>query len=172
MRTLPHSLANQFLIAMPGMSDPSFTQTVAFVFEHNAEGAMGLIINRPLKMPLGDIFDQLKLPCDSPTLVGQLVVQGGPVQPEQGFVVHPAGGNWEYSVQVSEEIHVTTSRDILASIARGDGPTASLVALGYAGWGAGQLEAELTNNAWLTAPIDPRILFDMPFEQRWRAAAG
>ncbi|MBC7983222.1 MAG: YqgE/AlgH family protein, partial [Candidatus Obscuribacterales bacterium] len=90
----------------------------------------------------------------------------------QGFVVHPAGGNWEYSVQVSEEIHVTTSRDILASIARGDGPTASLVALGYAGWGAGQLEAELTNNAWLTAPIDPRILFDMPFEQRWRAAAG
>lgn len=171
-RTPAHSLANQLLVAMPGMSDPNFSQTVTFVFEHNAEGAMGIIINRPTRMPLGDIFDQLKLSCDDPTLIGQQVVQGGPVQPEQGFVIHPAGGNWEYSVQVSERIHVTTSRDILAAMARGQGPRTSLVALGYAGWGAGQLESELTNNAWLTVPVEPRVLFDLPFEQRWRAAAG
>lgn len=172
MRKPFHSLANQFLIAMPGMSDPSFAQAVALVFEHNAEGAMALIINRPMKMPLGDVFDQLKLACDDPNLVGQPVCQGGPVQPEQGFVVHPAGGEWEYSVQVSDDIHVTTSRDILASIATGAGPHPSLVALGYAGWSAGQLETELANNAWLTAPVDRRVLFEHPFDQRWRAAAG
>jgi putative transcriptional regulator len=171
-RAPAHSLANQLLIAMPGMSDPNFSQTVTFLFEHNADGAMGIIINRPTRMPLGDIFDQLKLSCDDPILIGQQVVQGGPVQPEQGFVIHPAGGDWEYSVQVSEQIHVTTSRDILAAMASGHGPRTSLVALGYAGWGAGQLESELTNNTWLTVPVEPRVLFDLPFDQRWRAAAG
>jgi len=171
-RVTEHSLANQFLIAMPAMSDPNFSQTVTFLFEHNAEGAMGIIINRPTRMPLGDVFDQLKLPCENVKLIGQQVLQGGPVQPEQGFVIHPAGGDWEYSVQVSEQIHVTTSRDILAAMARGEGPDSALVALGYAGWGAGQLEQELTNNTWLTVPVDHRVLFNLPFEQRWRAAAG
>jgi putative transcriptional regulator len=171
-RSIPHSLANQFLVAMPGMGDPNFAQTVTYLFEHNADGAMGIIINRPMRMPLGDVFDQLKLPCENPVLVGQQVLQGGPVQPEQGFVIHPAGGDWEYSVQVSEEIHVTTSRDILAAMARGAGPASALVALGYAGWGAGQLETELTNNTWINVPVDQRVLFDLPFDQRWRAAAG
>ena len=167
-----HSLANQFLIAMPGLSDPNFSQTVTYLFKHDTDGAMGIVINRPMKMPLGEVFEQLKLPCENPAMMKRTVLQGGPVQPEQGFVIHPAGGNWEYSVPVSDGIQITTSRDILASMASGAGPDSALVALGYAGWGAGQLEAEITHNSWLTVPVDRRVLFEMPYEERWRAAAN
>lgn len=165
------SLANHFLIAMPGLADPNFSQTVAYVFKHDAEGAMGIVINRPTKMPLGEVFQQLKFPCDNPILVSRSVMQGGPVQPEQGFVIHPPGGKWDYTVPVSNDIQITTSRDILAALANGTGPDSALVALGFANWGAGQLEAEIAANAWLTAPADADILFKLPFEDRWRAAA-
>jgi len=170
-----YNLANQFLIAMPNMADPNFSRAVAFIFEHNAQGAMGIIINRPTKMQLAEVFLQLKLPCTHHAMDEQLVLQGGPVQIEQGFVIHRAdktgnGGNWEHSVQVSATVQITTSRDILAAIARGEGPPVALVALGYAGWGAGQLEAELQANSWLTVDANESVLFDLPYAERWQAA--
>jgi putative transcriptional regulator len=172
-----HHLANQFLIAMPTMGDPNFSRTVTFLFEHSAQGAMGIVINRPTQMHLAEVFQQLKLPCTNHNVEEQLVLQGGPVQIEQGFVIHRSGqagngGNWEYSVQVSDTIQITTSRDILAAIARGEGPPEAIVALGYAGWGAGQLETELQSNAWLTVDADEGVLFDLPYDQRWQAAVG
>jgi putative transcriptional regulator len=170
-----HHLANQFLIAMPTMADPNFSRTVTFLFEHSAQGAMGIVINRPSKMQLAEVFLQLKLQCTNHTAEAQWVLQGGPVQTEQGFVIHRSGdsgngGNWEYSVQVSDHIQITTSRDILAAMAKGEGPPEAIVALGYAGWGAGQLEAELQSNAWLTVDADESVLFDLPYDQRWQAA--
>jgi putative transcriptional regulator len=168
----PHSLAGQFLIAMPSLLDPNFSQTVTYVFKHDEDGAMGIVINRPMKMPLGDVFEQLKLPCENPRLSRKFVLLGGPVQPEQGFVIHPPSGSWEYSVPVSDRIHITTSRDILAAIANGTGPDTALVALGYAGWGPGQLEEEVAHNSWLTVAADERVLFELPYTERWRAAAN
>jgi putative transcriptional regulator len=164
------SLTNQFLVAMPAMADANFAQTVTFIWEHNHEGALGIIINRPLDMQLAEIFEQLKMPI-APGVNGvQPVLQGGPVQTDRGFVVHHVGGDWEHTKQISPRLQVTTSPDILDAMARGTGPKTALVALGYAGWGAGQLEAELAQNAWLTVPCDERILFDTPFEERWQAA--
>jgi putative transcriptional regulator len=163
-------LTNQFLIAMPAMTDSNFAQTVTFIWEHNADGALGIIINRPLQMRLVDVFEQLKLPTAAGVNSQQPVLQGGPVQTDRGFVVHQVGGQWEHTRQVSSRIQVTTSPDILDAMARGDGPDTALVALGYAGWSAGQLENEIVQNAWLTVPCDERILFNTPYEQRWRAA--
>lgn len=165
-----HFLTNQFLIAMPALADSNFAQTVTFIWEHNAEGALGIIINRPLQMRLADVFEQLKMPTTTGMHAQQQVLQGGPVQTDRGFVVHYAGGHWEHTRQVSSRIQVTTSPDILDAMARGGGPETALVALGYAGWGAGQLETEIAQNAWLTVPCDERILFDTPYEHRWRAA--
>jgi putative transcriptional regulator len=163
-------LTNQFLIAMPAMTDANFAQTVTFIWEHNEDGALGIIINRPLQMRLADVFEQLKMPSHTSPLGHQPVMQGGPVQTDRGFVVHHSGGQWEHTRQVSSRIQVTTSPDILSAIASGTGPEPALVALGYAGWSAGQLENELIQNAWLTVPCDERILFDTPYDQRWRAA--
>jgi putative transcriptional regulator len=166
----PDFLTNQFLIAMPAMTDANFAQTVTFIWEHNEDGALGIIINRPLQMRLADVFEQLRMPSHASPLGHQPVMQGGPVQTDRGFVVHHAGGAWEHTRQVSSRIQVTTSPDILSAMASGFGPETALVALGYAGWSAGQLESELIQNAWLTVPCDERILFDTPYDQRWRAA--
>jgi putative transcriptional regulator len=163
-------LTNQFLIAMPAMTDSNFAQTVTFIWEHDANGALGIIINRPLQMRLADVFEQLKMPTAPGVSGHQPVLQGGPVQTDRGFVVHHAGGQWEHTRQVSSRIQVTTSPDILGAMARGSGPDTAIVALGYAGWSAGQLESEIVQNAWLTVPCDERILFDTPYEQRWLAA--
>jgi putative transcriptional regulator len=163
-------LTNQFLIAMPAMTDSNFAQTVTFIWEHNADGALGIIINRPLQMRLADVFEQLKMPTAPGVSGNQPVLQGGPVQTDRGFVVHQTGGHWEHTRQVSSRLQVTTSPDILDAMARGGGPETALVALGYAGWSAGQLENEIAQNAWLTVPADERILFETPYEQRWRAA--
>jgi putative transcriptional regulator len=166
----PDFLTNQFLIAMPALTDANFSQTVTFIWEHNADGALGIIINRPLQMRLVDVFEQLKMPTAQGIAGHQQVLQGGPVQTDRGFVVHHVGGDWEHTLQISSRIQVTTSPDILSAMALGTGPDIAIVALGYAGWAAGQLESEIAQNAWLTAPCDERILFDTPFEQRWRAA--
>lgn len=163
-------LTNQFLIAMPALTDANFAQTVTFIWEHNAEGALGIVINRPLQMRLADVFEQLKMPTAEGVTGHQPVLQGGPVQTDRGFVVHHAGRSWEHTRQISSRIQVTTSPDILSAMAQGTGPDTALVALGYAGWAAGQLESEIAQNAWLTAPCDERILFDIPYEQRWREA--
>ena len=166
------SLTNQLLIAMPGMEDPNFNSTVTLVCEHNEDGALGIVINRPLSLNLGGLFRQLSVDVDNPIIAEDPVVMGGPVGPERGFVLHGAGGQFESSLQVSEEIQLTLSRDIIDAMARGDGPQQSLVALGYAGWEPGQLEAEMLQNSWLSAPASREIVFDLPFAQRWTAAAS
>lgn len=166
-----HFLTNQFLIAMPTLADANFSQTVTLICEHNEQGALGLIINRPMRMRLNDVFEQLELGAAPFAAHDQPILQGGPVQPDRGFVIHRAGPTWESTVVVSDQIHVTTSRDILNAMAAGHGPAPMCMVLGYAGWEAGQLEAEISQNSWLTVPVDERILFDTPYEQRWLAAA-
>jgi putative transcriptional regulator len=168
--TDPGYLTNQLLIAMPAMGDPNFSQTVALVCEHSARGALGLILNKPLPMRMSEVFDQLEINIVEGPLNGRPVLRGGPMQTDRGFVVHRAGGDWDSTLKVSDTIHVTTSRDILAAMAQGFGPVEAVVALGYAGWDGGQLEDEIRANAWLNAPVDSGIIFDLPFESRWEAA--
>jgi putative transcriptional regulator len=168
----PTYLTNQLLIAMPAMGDPNFTQTVALICDHTSRGALGLILNKPLQMRMGEVFEQLDIAIAAGPLSDRPVLRGGPMQTDRGFVVHRAGGQWDTTLRVSDSIHVTTSRDILSAIARGEGPGEALIALGYAGWDGGQLEDEIRANAWLNAPVDTGIIFDLPFEARWQAAAG
>jgi putative transcriptional regulator len=166
------ALSNHFLIAMPNMRDPSFVRSVAFMCQHNAEGAMGIVINRLSEYRLGDVLAQMGLKSDLAEVEDAPVLIGGPVQPERGFVLHAPHGNWESSYKISDSICVTTSRDVLVAIAAGQGPEQAVVALGYAGWGAGQIEAELRENSWLTADAVQTILFQTPLEDRWNAAAA
>ncbi|AYC31143.1 YqgE/AlgH family protein [Pseudomonas cavernae] len=167
----PSYLKHHFLIAMPHMADPNFAQTVTYLIEHNAEGAMGLVINRPNGLNLADVLEQLR-PDDTPSARSQSqpIYAGGPVQSDRGFVLHPAGVQFQATLELGE-LALSTSQDVLFAIADGSGPTKSLIALGYAGWEAGQLEAELVDNVWLTCPADSHILFDLPHEQRLNAAA-
>lgn len=170
--TEPTYLSNQFLIAMPTLADPNFFQTVTYISEHNASGALGLVINRPLNLSLGQLLEHLQITTNRFDLAALPVYQGGPVQPEQGFVLHSPVGHWGATLRVTERIGITTSRDILQAVARGEGPEHLLVTLGYAGWGPGQLEQELADNAWLFGPADSDILFQTPSDQRWQAAAA
>lgn len=165
------NLTNHFLIAMPGMADPFFAKTVTYLCQHSNEGALGIIVNRPSDLTLGDIMQQMNIGVSEPGMGGLPVYFGGPVQPERGFVLHEAPGRWDSTLQVSDSIALTTSRDILEAIARGEGPKKVLVALGYAGWSKGQLEREIVDNAWLNAPADKSIIFEQPSAQRWKAAA-
>lgn len=165
-------LNNQFIIAMPTLADPNFFHTVAYLCQHNEEGALGIVINRSAEMKLGEIFKQMDIRVTSATAEDAPIFAGGPVHQERGFVVHTACGEWDASLAVSETISLTTSRDILEAIAAGEGPEHYLVALGYAGWGEGQLEKEIMENAWLNTPCGNSILFDTPIDLRWRAAAG
>ena len=164
-------LHNQFLIAMPMLADPNFFQTVTYIGEHNADGALGLVVNRPLKLTLSQLLEHLNLSSDRPDIAQIPVYHGGPVQPEQGFVLHSPLGEWSTTLRVTDDIGITTSRDILQAVACGEGPEHLLVTLGYAGWGPGQLEQEILANAWLSSPADFSILFATPHEQRWQAAA-
>lgn len=165
------NLTNHFLIAMPGLADPFFARTVSYLCQHNEEGALGIIVNRPLELTLADIMEQMEINVTDPG-IGQLPVYfGGPVQPERGFVLHEPKGHWNSTLQVSDTLCLTTSRDILEAVGTGEGPEHILVALGYAGWGKGQLEREITENSWLNAPADTSILFRQPAESRWKAAA-
>jgi len=164
-------LTNQLLIAMPSLGDPNFSQTVAYVCEHSERGALALVLNRPLTMRLGEVFQQLDIKIPEGPLAEEAVLRGGPMHTDRGFVVHRAAGEWDSTLKVSDSIHVTTSRDILSAIAQGEGPSPAFVVLGYAGWEGGQLEDEIRSNAWLTAPVDLRIVFELPFEERWTAAA-
>lgn len=165
-------LNNQFLIAMPSLMDPIFHHTVTFLCQHTKEGALGIVINRPSDMKLGEIFKQMHIPFISDIAAGTSVYSGGPVQQDRGFVVHTAGGNWDMTMPVSDAISLTTSRDVIEAIAAGEGPEQYLVALGYAGWGEGQLEKEILSNSWLNTPFAKQILFDTPVSQRWNAAAS
>lgn len=168
----PSYLKNHFLIAMPHMADPNFAQTVTFLIEHNAEGAMGLVINRPSGLSLADVLEQLRPDSLPPAICQSLpIFSGGPVQTERGFVLHPAGMQFQATMELGE-VALSTSQDVLFAIADGHGPEKYVIALGYAGWEAGQLEQELISNTWLTCPADSQILFDTPFDQRLAAAAA
>ncbi|HET8941474.1 MAG TPA: YqgE/AlgH family protein [Rudaea sp.] len=166
------NLANHFLIAMPSMRDPGFRRGVTFMCQYGEDGAMGLLINRLSEYRLGDVLAQINLKCDSSQISNAPVLIGGPVQPERGFVLHAPHGTWESSYKISERLCVTTSRDVLAAIAAGEGPSQALIALGYSGWTAGQIDSELKENAWLTASADENILFHTPLERRWEESAA
>jgi len=168
---LQDSLNNQLLIAMPGMPDPNFRSTVTLICEHNDEGALGIVINRPLDLQLGGLFEQLSLDEADALAAKRPVLSGGPVARERGFVLHNPCVEFESSMTVSENIQLTLSRDILDALAAGNGPDKTLVALGYAGWEPGQLEAEMLSNTWLHVPASPEIVFDTPFAERWSHAA-
>lgn len=163
-------LANQLLIASPALSDPNFARSVALICQHDDEGAMGVVVNRPSEYTLGEVLRQMNLEAQDPRLADQVVLAGGPVHPERGFVLHDGPRAWESTMAVAEGLYLTTSRDILEAMAAGDGPAHAIVALGCAGWGAGQLEYELGENSWLTAPADAELLFALPLERRWQAA--
>ncbi len=165
------SLSNQLLIAMPGMADPNFNSTVTLICEHNAEGALGIVINRPMSLNLGGLLAQLSLDQADKSAASFPVLDGGPVGRERGFVLHNQQAEFESSVAVSADIHLTLSRDVLDAMAAGSGPDKSVVALGYAGWEAGQLEQEMLQNTWLNVPASPEIVFDVPFTDRWSVAA-
>lgn len=166
-------LTDRFLIAMPSLADPNFSRTVTYVCEHNAEGAMGIVINRPSDITLAELFAHLGYPVEDNAEAAQRPVYvGGPVQQDRGFVLHSPGGDWDSTLAISESVSVTTSTDVLEAIAQGTGPRDYLVALGYAGWGAGQLEEEMADNAWLSGPAAASIIFRLQTAERWRAAAG
>ncbi|MCG6966318.1 MAG: YqgE/AlgH family protein [Chromatiaceae bacterium] len=165
------SLKNQLLIAMPNLQDPNFARTVTYICEHGDHGAMGIVLNRPTDLRLVDVLRHMQIEGGLGEAGEQIVYLGGPVEEERGFVLHTRTEPWGSTLAVNADISITTSRDILEAMARGDGPAQALVALGYAGWGAGQLERELQENAWLSGPADQSILFELPAEQRWEAAA-
>lgn len=165
-------LTNHFLIAMPSLADSNFSRTVTYMCEHTADGALGIVINRPTDIKLGELLDHIEIKDVDPAVAAQPVFLGGPVQRERGFVLHRAEGEWNASLQIGEDLMLTSSKDILAAIATASGPKEYLVALGYAGWGAGQLEQELGENSWLSGPASAEILFELEAGRRWQAAAA
>lgn len=172
MNTMRSSnLTNQFLIAMPSLADPNFSHTVTYICAHNEDGAMGIVINRPLDLDLGEVLRQMEMSSDSEAVGAIPVYHGGPVQTDRGFILHHSDTEWQSSLHVSDDIGIATSRDILQAIAEGRGPEDTLIALGYAGWGAGQLEEEIKENVWLNGPASLDIIFKTPSDQRWSAAA-
>lgn len=169
----PTYLNNQFIIAMPNLTDPTFFHTVTYLCQHNKDGALGIVINRLANMKLGEIFRQMNIPVTSEIASEMPVFTGGPVQQHRGFVLHtPNEKAWDMTLPVSDTISLTTSRDIIEAIAVGEGPEQYLVALGYAGWSEGQLEKEMLNNTWLSTPFGKQVLFDTSINQRWSAAAS
>jgi putative transcriptional regulator len=165
-------LHQQMLIAMPSMADPNFSRSVTLLCQHNEEGAIGITINRQSGFTLGELLFQLNIVCDNQEISSVVVLEGGPVSPDHGFVLHTPMEGFNSSYQINDEVMVTTSRDILTAIAAGEGPEQFLVALGYAGWGDGQLEWELRQNAWLSVAADKDILFESALQNRWEKAIG
>lgn len=163
-------LSKQFLVAMPHRVGGEFDHSVTLLAEHNADGAMGLVINRPTDLTLRDMLAHMGI--EHRTLPRERsVFWGGPVQPERGFVLHRPAGDWDATLKLDDDLAITTSKDVLEAIGRGDGPDEYLVMLGYAGWGGGQLEEEIRENSWLNTPADNGIIFLTPAAERWTAAA-
>lgn len=166
------SLARHLLVALPVLSDPHFARSVTLLCQHDVDGAMGVVVNRASEYTLGEVLAQMDIASEDEALRRQVVLSGGPVHPERGFVLHDGDGDWDSTLAIGQGLFLTTSRDVLEAVAAGKGPPRVAVALGCAGWGAGQLEYELAENSWLTVPADAELLFELPLEQRWRAAAG
>jgi putative transcriptional regulator len=164
------NLTHHFLIAMPSMVDPNFARSLTYICEHNEQGALGVVVNRPIEMTLRKLFDQVEIPLHDEKLAQVPVYFGGPVQVDRGFVLHQPAGSWQSTLSVTEQVGLTTSKDILEAVAAGSGPDRIQVSLGYAGWAPGQIEEELAQNAWLTVPADIRVVFNLPAERRLEAA--
>jgi putative transcriptional regulator len=164
--------SSQLLIALPALDDPHFARGVALICQHDEDGAMGVVVNRASEYTLGDVLAQMDLAPHDEEMGRQLVLSGGPVHPERGFVLHDGEREWDSTLVIGGGLSLTTSRDILEAMAEGQGPAHVVVALGCAGWGAGQLEFELSENSWLTVPVDAELLFEVPLEERWHAAGG
>ncbi|MFV2059219.1 MAG: YqgE/AlgH family protein [Gammaproteobacteria bacterium] len=167
------NLRDNLLIAMPSMADPNFFRSVTYLCDHNTEGAMGIMINRPLDISLSDIALQIG---HSPESVNSFcegipIYDGGPVSNDRGYILHTPYGEWQSTLKVSNTVSLTTSQDILDAIINGDTPDKFIIALGYAGWGEGQLEHEIAENAWLSGPSNNTILFDSPVTERWSSSA-
>lgn len=156
---------------MPSLQDSGFSQTVTFLCEHGDDGALGLVINRPTTLTIGELLGHMDIACEDMLKKDQNVCWGGPVQSERGFVLHDGHSEWESSLYVSEQFSVTTSKDILVAIGQGEGPENFLITLGYAGWETGQLEKEVLDNSWLNAEADPELVFQTPYPNRWDTAA-
>jgi putative transcriptional regulator len=167
-------LENQLLIAMPQLKDPYFSNTVTYLWKHSDEGALGVIINKPLKASLSDIFGELGITCsiDEAPFKQRKVLAGGPVEKEKGFIIHDSIKSWSSSVKVANGLSISTSRELLQDIADGKGPEHYLVVLGCAGWDAGQLESEITANAWLTAPATSELVFSQDYANKADSAAA
>ena len=167
-------LEHQFLVAMPQLADSYFANTVTYLWKHNEHGALGIIINKPLQACIADIFDELDIICavDEGPFQRQRVLAGGPVERDKGFIIHDAGHSWESSISINSDIAICTSKTILQDIASGGGPDNYLVALGCAGWEAGQLERELIDNAWLTTPASTDLIFSSDYAAKAKAAAA
>ena len=167
---LKPNFTGHFLIAMPSLGESVFGKTVTYVCEHNDEGALGIVVNRKLDLELATLFEQVDLKLEIETLKSSPVYFGGPVQTDRGFVLHRPLGGWSSTLKVTEDIGLTTSKDILQAVSEGIGPIDMIMSLGYAGWSAGQLESEIAQNAWLTVEADPAVMFDLPIEERLEAA--
>ncbi|WP_018693623.1 YqgE/AlgH family protein [Algicola sagamiensis] len=166
------NLQDHFLIAMPALRDSYFERSVTYICEHSEEGAMGLVINQPISLTIRELLTQIEIDStDEFSQEENSVFAGGPVQNDRGFVLHSPGGTWNSSMQLTKDVSITTSKDILEAIGNNLAPEKFLVTLGYAGWSEGQLEQELIDNTWLTIPADEEILFDVPIHLRWQKAA-
>jgi putative transcriptional regulator len=174
MTAHPINLTNQFLIAMPGMGDETFAGAVVYLCEHTENGALGLVINKPIDIKLRNLFEKVELSLDRDDLADEPVFFGGPVQTERGFVLHEqidvASTHFSSSLKIPGGLEMTTSKDVLEAISNGTGPKKVLVTLGYSGWGAGQLEEEMSRNSWINVGAAPEIIFDTPVEQRYDKA--
>jgi putative transcriptional regulator len=177
MSGAPINLTNQFLIAMPGMGDGTFAGTVVYLCEHTEKGALGLVINKPIDITLRNLFEKVELTLEREDLAEVPVYFGGPVQTERGFVLHERlggegaeGGHYNSSLQIPGGLEMTTSKDVLEALSQGAGPKRILVTLGYSGWGAGQLEDELSRNGWINVGAEPDVIFDTPVQDRYSKA--
>ncbi|PZU21070.1 YqgE/AlgH family protein [uncultured Stenotrophomonas sp.] len=172
MSALSPPLSNHLLVALPSLVDPQFARSVALICQHDENGAMGVVVNQPSDFTLGDVFAQMAIDTDDGDLRAVPVLNGGPVHTERGFVIHDDAREWDSSLKVGDGLYLTTSRDILEAMARGEGPRNALVTLGCAGWSEGQLEQELAENSWLTVPADAAVLFETPLDERWQLAGA
>ena len=163
-------LTHHFLIAMPNLVDPYFAKSLTFICEHNDQGALGVVVNRPIDLSLEALFERINLKLEPHELRKLPVYFGGPVQTDRGFVLHQPVGEWHSTLKVRDNIGLTTSKDILEAVGKGGGPAKMLVTLGYSGWAAGQLEHELGQNAWLSVEAGEQIIFDLPAEEKLPAA--
>lgn len=164
------NLSNHFLIPMPNMEDSIFSKSLTYVCEHNERGALGIVVNRTTNLTLEELFEQIRIPLAQETLKSLPVYFGGPVQTDRGFVLHAPMGSWQSTLNITETVGLTTSKDILEAVGEGHEPGKMLITLGYAGWSEGQLEHELAQNSWLSVAASEHILFEMSPEERLPAA--